>query len=374
VPAQTVGASRDDLRLAERRGQESLPFPVLPGYRPMHCPLWERLTPSPTSQPRRTLNRCTSSERLHSGRGGVAESKIQPLLRDQCLAGQFGPLRQNVRAIPGAVLAWLAAHGFQPDLVRKSHWTAVKVGVRAHGAWDHEVFTRDFGWPVFQCVAVPLVAQKSEMAVSPDRVADGHKSFIPERFDCVPCLLFNPRGFLADDQERFRMMATGPLHARCGEPQSLPARSDNDGCRTGLDPRTDDRGQQAGSPKPRTFDGASHLFPEDRSQTGLARASDIDQGFLASPQVPQDQASDPPSLSRHIARFNAYLAVCNDGLAPFLLGRPHRSPLQDHVIEIARIVLAAEKMLEQPPLHATCWEWRNCRHASFSAAAAALSA
>src|SRR5271157_6378902 len=146
-------------------------------------------------------NRCTSSERLHSGHGGVAESKIQPLLRDQCLAGQFGPLRQNVRAIPGAVLAWLAAHGFQPDLVCKSHWTAGKVGVRAHGAWDHEVFTRDFGWSVFQCVAVPLVAQKGEMAVSPDRVADGHKSFIAERFDCVPCLLFNPRRFLADDQE-----------------------------------------------------------------------------------------------------------------------------------------------------------------------------
>src|SRR5208337_4535919 len=37
VPAQTVGASRDDLRIAERRGQESLPFPVLRGYRPMHC-------------------------------------------------------------------------------------------------------------------------------------------------------------------------------------------------------------------------------------------------------------------------------------------------------------------------------------------------
>ena len=109
-----------------------------------------------------------SSERLHSGRGGVAESKIQPLLRDQCLAGQFGPLRQNVRTIPRAVLAWLAAHGFQPDLVCKSHWTAGKVGVRAHGAWDHEVFTRDLGWSVFQCVAVPLVAQISEMAVSPD--------------------------------------------------------------------------------------------------------------------------------------------------------------------------------------------------------------
>jgi len=153
------------------------------------------------------LNRCTSSERLHSGRGGVAERKIQPLLRDQCLAGQFGPLRQNVRAIPGAVLAGLAAHGFQPDLLCKSHWTAGKVGVRAHGAWDHEVFARDLGWSVFQCVAVPvvaqksemaaqksemvaqkseMVAQKSEMAVSPARLADGHKSFIPKRLGCVP--------------------------------------------------------------------------------------------------------------------------------------------------------------------------------------------
>src|SRR5271157_5537434 len=116
----------------------------------------------------------------------VSGRKIQPLLRDQSLAGQFGPLRQNVRAIPRAVLAWLAAHGFQPDLVCKSHWTAGKVGVRAHGAWDHELFARDLGWSVFQCVAVPLVAQKSEMAVSPDRLANGHKSLIPKRLDCVP--------------------------------------------------------------------------------------------------------------------------------------------------------------------------------------------
>jgi len=85
------------------------------------------------------------------------------LVANQSLAGQFGPLRQNVRAIPRAVLAWLAAHGFQPDLVCKSHWTAGKVGVRAHGAWDHEMFARDLGSSVFQCVAVPLVAQKSEM-------------------------------------------------------------------------------------------------------------------------------------------------------------------------------------------------------------------
>ena len=98
--------------------------------------------PIPGSQPRWAFQSCANSERLHSGRGGVAESKIQPLLRDQCLAGQFGPLRQNVRAIPRAVLAWLAAHGFQPDLVCKSHWTAGKLGVRAHGAWGHEVLER----------------------------------------------------------------------------------------------------------------------------------------------------------------------------------------------------------------------------------------
>jgi hypothetical protein len=31
-----------------------------------------------------------------------------------------------------------------------------------------------------------MVAQNSEMAVSPDRLADGHKSFIPKGLDCVP--------------------------------------------------------------------------------------------------------------------------------------------------------------------------------------------
>jgi len=74
------------------------------------------------------------------------------------------------------------------------------VGVRAHGAWDHEMFARDLGWSVFQCVAVPLVAQKgemvaqkgemvarkSEMAVRANRLADGHKSFIPKQLGCVP--------------------------------------------------------------------------------------------------------------------------------------------------------------------------------------------
>jgi len=70
--------------------------------------------------------------------------------------------------------------------VCKSHWTAGKVGVRAHGAWDHEMFARDLGSSVFQCVAVPLVAQKSEMTVRADRLADGHKSFIPKRLGCVP--------------------------------------------------------------------------------------------------------------------------------------------------------------------------------------------
>src|SRR5208282_214988 len=87
------------------------------------------------------------------------------------------------------------------------------------GSWclgPRNVCTRPgMGWSVFQSVAVPLVAQKSEMAaqksemaaqksemvaqkgemvaqksemaVSPDRLADGHKSFIPKRLGCVPC-------------------------------------------------------------------------------------------------------------------------------------------------------------------------------------------
>ena len=39
---------------------------------------------------------------------------------------------------------------------------------------------------VFQCVAAPLVAQISAMAVTADRVADGHKSFIPKGLDWIP--------------------------------------------------------------------------------------------------------------------------------------------------------------------------------------------
>ena len=131
----------------------------------------------------------------------------KPLLRDQCLAVQFGPLRQNVRAIPRAVLAWLAAHGFQPDLVCKSHWTAGKVGVRAelvlgttkclHETWNGRFSSasrspwslRRAKWPLkSEMVAQKseMVAQKSEMAVRADRLADGYKSLIPKRLDCVP--------------------------------------------------------------------------------------------------------------------------------------------------------------------------------------------
>ena len=67
------------------------------------------------------------------------------------------------------------------------------VSVRLFG--DHEMLERDLVWSAFQCVEVPLVAQKSEMvaqksemvaqksemAVRADRPADGHKSFIPKR-------------------------------------------------------------------------------------------------------------------------------------------------------------------------------------------------
>ena len=56
------------------------------------------------------------------------------------------------------------------------------------GSWclgPRSVYTR-LGMVGFQCVAVPLVAQKSEMAVRADRLADGHKSFIAKRLGCVP--------------------------------------------------------------------------------------------------------------------------------------------------------------------------------------------
>src|SRR5208283_3514689 len=84
-------------------------------------------------------------------------------------------------AIPRAVLARLAAHRFQPDLVFKSHWTSGEGVVRAHGAWDHEVFTRDLGWSVFQCLAIPLVAQKSEMVAQKSEMAAQKSKMVAQK-------------------------------------------------------------------------------------------------------------------------------------------------------------------------------------------------
>ena len=81
-----------------------------------------------------------------------------------------------------------------------------KVGVRAHGAWDHEVFARDSGWSVFQCVAVPLVAQKSQMVAQKSQMVaqkshngrqPGSACRWPQVFDTQairlrPMTLFNP--------------------------------------------------------------------------------------------------------------------------------------------------------------------------------------
>ena len=53
--------------------------------------------------------------------------------------------------------------------------------MRAHGAWDHEVFARDLGWSVFQCVAVPLVAQKSEMVAQKSEMDAQKSEMVPQK-------------------------------------------------------------------------------------------------------------------------------------------------------------------------------------------------
>ena len=149
--------------------------------------------PTPNAETERTSTATlqqaglTLQERAESGTGPILLRAESGGKRDRSDIVKLGgpadvrvPLSVLSRFPSPVPLSAVPLSAFQPDLVCKSHWTAGKVGVRAHGAWDHEMFARDLGWSVFQCVAVPLVAQKSEMAVSPDRVADGHKSFIPK--------------------------------------------------------------------------------------------------------------------------------------------------------------------------------------------------
>ena len=81
---------------------------------------------------------CTDSERLHSGRGGVAESKIQPLLRDQCLAGQFGPYTRTCERYHGLFSPGSRPTGSSQTLSASPTGLRASWGVRAHGAWGHE--------------------------------------------------------------------------------------------------------------------------------------------------------------------------------------------------------------------------------------------
>ncbi len=73
-------------------------------------------------------NRRASSERLHSGRGGVAESEIPPLLRDQGRAGQFGPRARTCERYHG-----LFSPGSRPTASSQT-LSASPTGLRARWA------------------------------------------------------------------------------------------------------------------------------------------------------------------------------------------------------------------------------------------------
>src|SRR5208283_5986668 len=84
-------------------------------------------------------------------------------------------------------------------------------------------------------VAVGLADQVDELAFRPDRIADAYQPLIAQRVDRVEDVILDSRGFLDHGQEMPGMLPRRSLHARCTEPQGLPAGSDLDHRRAGLE-------------------------------------------------------------------------------------------------------------------------------------------
>ena len=128
----------------------------------------EWVAPSiPASQPRRAFQSCTNSERLHSGRGGVAESKIQHGSGVNVSLASLGRYARTCERYHGLFSPGSRPTGSSQTLSAsptglRARWAC---GLMVLGATKSRTTLVMGGVPVRW---VPLVAQKSEMAVRAD--------------------------------------------------------------------------------------------------------------------------------------------------------------------------------------------------------------
>src|SRR5271165_5721855 len=146
-------------------------------------------------------------------------------------------------------------------------------------------------------VAGGLANQLDELAFRPDRIADAHQTLIAQRVDRIEDVILDSRGFLDHGQEMLGMLTRGSLHARCTEPQGLPAGCDLDNRRAGL--------EATGKLAPERDDGPieapSDLFEGHAPEHHLRRPRDDTERVWPREQPPDDDSRDPVVFADHVA-------------------------------------------------------------------------
>jgi hypothetical protein len=143
------------------------------------------------------------------------------------------------------------------------------------------------------------------------------------------------------------MLPRGSLHAGCTEPQGVPAGSDLDHRRAGL--------EATGKLAPERDDGPIEappdLFEGHTPEHHLRRTRDDAERVRPGEQPPEDDSRDPVVLADHVAGIRDCRPVLDDRSAQIHLPGPVGSALQDQLIEQVRSVLTAIQQSYQLVLH-----------------------
>ena len=248
----------------------------------------------------------------------------------------------DVRPDPEGAPAVLAVHALEPGSIGQPEFALLLVCVRGFRARNPDGVNGQPRGYIVGPIAGGLADQVDELAFRPDRIADAHQALIAERVDCIEDEILDSRGFLDHGQEMLRMLPRGSLHARCTEPQGLPAGSDLDHRRAGL--------EAAGKLAPERDDGPieapSDLLEGHAPEHHLRRPRDDAERVWPREQPPDDDSRDPVVFADHVAGIRDCRPVLDDRSAQIHLPGPVGRAVQEQLIEQLRSVPTALQQVD----------------------------
>src|SRR5271166_1751606 len=259
---------------------------------------------------------------------------MKPRGIDQLFGVHIGYAGVDVRSDPEGAPAVLAVHALEPGSIGQPEFALLLVRVRGFRARNPDSVDGQPRGHIVGPIAGGLADQVHELAFRPDRIADAHQTLIAQRVDRIEDEILDSRGFLDYGQEMLRMLPRRTLHAGCTEPQGVPAGSDLDHRRAGL--------EAAGKLAPEREDGPletpSDLFEGHAPKDHLRRPRDDAERVWPREQPPEDDSRDPVVLADHVAGIRDRRPVLDDRSAQIDLPGPVGRAFQEQFIELLRSV------------------------------------